>query len=81
MDTPLKEHSYQDCNRCPGPYLWDHVIFHPRHKLQNVEEEFRNKNLMGAEWGWYQILHAQWHDNNYINVTGGNVLTSHRAKA
>lgn len=81
VDNPLQQHTYQDCNRCPGPYLWDHIIFHPRHKLQNVEEEFNNKNLMGAEWGWYQILHAQWQDNNYINVTGGNVLISHRAKA
>jgi len=77
-DSPLKLHSYQCCRRCPGPYLWDHIIFHPRHKLKNVELEFKNKNLMGAEWGWYQILHHQWQDNNYINVEGGNVLAAHR---
>ena len=79
IDTPLKIHSYKDCRRCTGPYVWDHLIFHPRHKLKNVEKEFKNKNLMGAEWGWYQILNLQWGDNNYINVEGGNVLTKHRA--
>jgi len=78
VDTPLKLHTYKDCKRCTGPYLWDHIIFHPREKLKNVEKEFKNHNLMGAEWGWYQILHHQWGDNNYINVEGGNVLTGHR---
>jgi len=78
VDTPLKTHTYKDCRRCTGPYLWDHLIFHPRHKLKNVEQEFNNKNLMGAEWGWYQILNHQWNDNDYINVEGGNVLTAHR---
>ena len=77
VDMPLKVHSYQDCRRCPGPYLWDHLIFHPRWKLKNVEKLWREKNLMGAEWGFYQVLHHQWNDNNYINVEGGNVLTSH----
>jgi len=77
VDAPLKIHTYQDCKRCPGPYLWDHIIFHPRHKLKNVEKLFAEKNLMGAEWGWHQVLHHQWNDNNYLNVQGGNVLTAH----
>ena len=77
VDSPLKIHSYQDCRRCPGPYLWDHLIFHPRWKLKNVEKLWREKNLMGAEWGFYQVLHHQWNDNNYLNVEGGNVLTAH----
>jgi hypothetical protein len=77
VDMPLKVHSYQDCRRCPGPYLWDHLIFHPRWKLKNVEKLWREKNLMGAEWGFYQVLHHQWNDNNYLNVEGGNVLTAH----
>jgi hypothetical protein len=77
IDTSFKEHTFKDCKRCPGPYLWDHLIIHPRHKLINVEKEFKNKNLLGAEWGWHQILHHQHNDNNYVNVQGGNVLVSH----
>lgn len=77
INTPLKIHSYKDCSRCPGPYLWDHIIFHPRWKLKNVEKLWREKNLMGAEWGFYQVLHHQWGDNNYLNVAGGNALTKH----
>lgn len=78
IDTPLHIHGYKDCRRCTGPYLWDHIIFHPRRKLKNVEKWFNEKNLMGAEWGWYQVLNHQWGDNNYLNVEGGNILTAHR---
>ena len=85
MDAPLREHSSNKhtecfhCRRCTGFYLFDHVIFHPREKLKNVEKLFNEKNLLGAEWGWHQILCHQWcEDNNYVNVTGGNRLVKHR---
>lgn len=78
VNTPLKVHSYKDCRRCTGPYLWDHLIFHAREKLKNVEKLFKQKNLLGAEWGWHQVLCHQWNeDKNYINIEGGNVLTAH----
>lgn len=78
VDSPLHTHTYKDCEKCTGPYLWDHIIIHPRYKLKNVEKLFKEKNLVGAEWGWYQILHHQWADNNYLNVTGGNLLIGHQ---
>ena len=81
VDNPLQIHKYKDCKRCPGPFLWDHLIFHPREKLKNVEKLFHEKNLLGAEWGWHQVLCHQWEeDNNYINAIGGNILTAHRVK-
>jgi len=70
----LIEHLPLDCKRCTGWYLWDHVIFHHRDRLKNVDTFFKEKNLLGAEWGWYQVLHHQWNDSNYINVHGGETL-------
>lgn len=79
IDAPLKIHTYKDCKRCTGPYLWDHLIFHSREKLQNVEKLFKEKNLLGAEWGWHQVLCQQWgEETNYINTAGGNLLNSHK---
>jgi len=73
----LKEHKNLDCRRCTGWYLWDHVLFHSRHRLKNVQEFHDNKDLLGAEWGWYQILHHQWRDKNFINVEGGETLVKY----
>ena len=77
VDSPLKELGKKNW------YLLDHMIFHPREKLQNIDKLFQNKNLLGAEWGWYQVLcHHQYslNDNNFMNVEGGNVLTTHVKK-
>ena len=71
VDSPLKELGKKNW------YLLDHMIFHPREKLQNVDKLFENKNLLGAEWGWYQVLCHQWNDDNFMNVDGGNVLVTH----
>jgi hypothetical protein len=70
----LNEHSNGDCRRCTGWYLWDHVLIHQRHRLKNVDKMFENKDLLGAEWGWHQVLHHQWNDKNYQNVQGGETL-------
>ena len=79
IDTSLSIHSLNDCDRCTGFYLFDHIIFHPREKLKNVEKLFKEKDLLGAEWGWHQILCHQWSkDNNYVNVSGGSLLVGHR---
>ena len=55
-------------------YLYDHLIFQPRYKMKNTEKFFNEKNLLGAEWGWYQILCHQWNEPDHINVDGGNIL-------
>jgi len=70
----LKEHNNGDCKRCTGWYLWDHLLIHSRDRLKNVDNFFENKDLLGAEWGWHQILHHQWGDKNYQNVQGGETL-------
>ena len=70
----LNEHSNGDCRRCTGWYLWDHVLFHARHRFKNVQQIFEEKDLLGAEWGWYQVLHHQWGDKDYHNVQGGETL-------
>ena len=51
--------------------------------MNNYLKLFQNKNLLGAEWGWYQVLcYHQYslNDNNFMNVEGGNVLTTHVKK-
>ena len=73
----LKEHKKFDCKKCTGWLLWDHVIIHSRHRLKNVQKFFDDKDLLGAEWGWYQILHHQWGDKDFINVCGGETLVKH----
>jgi len=70
----LKEHNNGDCKRCTGWYLWDHLLIHNRDRLKNVDKFFENKDLLGAEWGWHQVLHHQWGDKNYQNVQGGETL-------
>jgi len=50
------------------------VLFHSRHRLKNVEELHKQKDLLGAEWGWYQVLHHQWGDKDFFNVQGGETL-------
>ena len=74
VDDPLRELGKKEW------YLLDHLIFHPREKLQNVDKLFEDKNLLGAEWGWYQVLCHQWNDDNFMNVDGGNVLVTHTQK-
>jgi hypothetical protein len=79
LDAQIKIHKHNDCRRCQGWYLWDHMIIHPRHKLKNSYNFFHKNNLLGAEWGWYQVLCHQWKDDNYVNAEGGNVLLKHRS--
>lgn len=79
IDTPIRLHKRGDCMRCHGSYLFDHIIFHPRWKIQNVEKLWKNKNLSGAEWGAYQVFNHQWNDDNYMNTDGGNILARHRS--
>ena len=54
--------------------LFDHLLFHPRARLRNVFELKRQQKLLGAEWGWYQLLVDQWRDLRYVNVVGGESL-------
>jgi len=70
----LNEHTNHDCRRCTGWYLWDHVLFHQRWRLKNVQKLYEDKDLLGAEWGWHQVLHHQWDDKDYHNVQGGETL-------
>ena len=34
----------------------------------------KEKKLLGAEWGWYQLLIHQWDDVKYKNIAGGESL-------
>jgi hypothetical protein len=70
----MKEHKLHDCKYCSGYYLFDHLIIHKRKNLQNVDSLFENKKLIGAEWGWAQVLHNQWGNHNFVNVVGGFCL-------
>ena len=70
----MKEHKLHDCKYCSGYYLLDHVIIHKRKNLQNVDSLFESKKLIGAEWGWAQVLHNQWGNQNFVNVVGGLCL-------
>ena len=54
--------------------LFDHLIFHPRNRLANVYKFKEEGKLLGAEWGWYQLLIDQWGDLKYKNVVGGESL-------
>ena len=67
----MNEHKTHDCKYCSGYYLFDHVIIHKRENLQNVDSLFESKKLIGAEWGWAQVLHTQWGNQNFVNVEGG----------
>ena len=73
----LSRHSHHDCRRCTGWMIWDHMFFHPRDRLKNVEKLYKERDLLGAEFGLYQVLCHQWGDKNYINVEGGTILTKH----
>lgn len=70
-NTNLIPHLNCSCNICSGWYMWDNMYFHQRHKFQNVEKLHKERNLLGAEWGLYQVLCHQWNDNNFLNVWGG----------
>lgn len=75
--NPTPEHSLTEYDHT-GPRckwrLFDHLLFHPRDRLQNVLKLKKEKNLLGAEWGWYQLLVDQWGDLKYKNVVGGESL-------
>jgi hypothetical protein len=73
----LDKHAHGDCKKCTGWFLCDHMVFHPRHLLKNVEKLFLEKNLLGSEWGWCQVLCDQWGNKNFINVQGGTLLIKH----
>jgi hypothetical protein len=70
----LRIHKPFDCKRCTGWHLLDHMYFHTRSKFANVQKLYDEKNLLGAEWGLYQILCHQWGNSEYINVDGGTCL-------
>lgn len=76
-DTKLTPHINCNCNKCSNWYIWDHMYFHPRDKFKNVEKLYKEKNLLGAEWGLYQILCHQWHNKDFLNVDGGTCLIKH----
>ncbi len=66
-----------DCGKCGDWVLFDHMIFHARHKMHDgVERLFLEKNLLGAEWGWHQVLCDWWGGTckDYIRVEGGTQL-------
>ena len=58
---------------CPWR-VWDHIQFHPRDRLKNVELLKDNKELNGSEWGWYQIFVHQDGNKNYKNIFGGESI-------
>jgi hypothetical protein len=76
-DNPTPEHSLTEYDHT-GPRckwrLFDHLLFHPRDRLKNVFKLKRERKLLGAEWGWYQLLVDQWKDLKYKNVLGGESL-------
>jgi hypothetical protein len=61
------------CERCQAR-IWDQLIFHPRWRFKNAFEMKQQKKLVGAEWGWWQILAEQWGENKFVNVVGGECL-------
>ncbi len=70
-EQKLTPHINCNCNNCSSWYMWDNMYFHPRHKFKNVQKFHDEKNLLGAEWGLYQVLCDQWKDRNFLNVWGG----------
>jgi hypothetical protein len=76
-NNPTPEHTLIEYDHT-GPRckwrLFDHLLFHPRERLKNVFEMKEKKELLGAEWGWYQLLVHQWGDLKYKNISGGESL-------
>jgi hypothetical protein len=76
-DNPTPGHTLTEYDHT-GPRckwrLFDHLLFHPRDRLQNVYKLKQEKKLLGAEWGWYQLLVHPWSDLKYKNVLGGEAL-------
>jgi hypothetical protein len=73
-DIELIEHRSCNCNMCSSWSIWDNMYFHKRDKFKNVDKLHEKKNLLGSEWGLYQILCHQWGNKDFLNVWGGNVL-------
>ena len=73
-DTTFTEHRNCNCNLCSSWSMWDNMYFHTRDKFKNVDKLHEEKNLLGAEWGLYQILCHQWGTNNFLNIWGGNAI-------
>lgn len=55
-----------------GWYIMDPLIMHPRELWDStrVKKLHEEKNLMAAEWGWYQILSEPYNDS-HLSVYGG----------
>lgn len=73
--TPIHklEEQAHDAPGCPWR-IWDHIQFHPRDRLKNVETLKEKQELNGSEWGWYQIFVHQSGNNKYKNVFGGESI-------
>jgi hypothetical protein len=76
-DNPTPVHTLTEYDHT-GPRckwrLFDHLLFHPRERLKNVLKMKETKELIGSEWGWYQVLIHQWGDLKYKNIYGGDSL-------
>ena len=71
--SDITEYTHKSIPRCYYN-IWDTMIIHPRENMENAWNLYEGKNLMGMEWGWYQVLCKQWNTTDYINVNGGVIL-------
>ena len=62
--------------------LSDYLIMHRKKDIDTdkVYKLHSKKNLLGAEWGWWQILSKPSGGENHTSVYGGIILVRKRKK-
>ncbi len=60
----------------------DYLIMHKEEHLNTKEVYFlhENKQLLGAEFGWWQILSKPFGGNNHTSVYGGVILVRQKKR-
>ena len=75
LSDEVHVHKHYDCPKCQGFTILDFIIIHKAYRLQNVISLYKDKNLIGAEWGAHQILCGQWGQQfHFLNLRGGCIL-------
>ncbi len=76
FDEACKKFNQLEVNvKAPLAYMSDFMIMHPREMfdVDQVRGLHKNKQLLSAEVGWYQVLSYPYGDN-HINILGGAML-------
>lgn len=75
LSDELYIHKHNDCLKCKGYTILDYIMIHKPYRLRNVISLYKDKNLIGAEWGAHQILCGQWNQQfHFLNIRGGCLL-------